>query len=370
MRLISSGKITNGAEGTNLSSCTFPGVCVLPGGDMIATFKGSPLKVPLAGENGYICYSSDMGETWSEPFAPFPDGFTFGRRTASVRGVYATHLEGSHVLLVAPVVYEEADTPFYNTETEGILDTEIIFAHSYDSGRTFSLPARMETEFRQPVPLTGPALRLPDGNLLCQFELNKTYFDTGPWVHSAVVTFSNDDGSSWNGAVMITRDPDLYYWDQRMAVMRDGSVLNLFWTFDRVKAEYLTIHASDSRDGGKTWAPLWDTGLTGQPGAPADIGDGRVAVIHIDRTGPPRIIVRISGDGGHTFLPEELVVYDSNLQKQEVLKSGMNDAWEEMSAFSVGHPGLAMLPSGELYAYYYAGPRTDRTDIYWAKIGV
>ena len=152
--------------------------------------------------------------------------------------------------------------------------------------------------------------------------------------------------------------------------MDDGRLLNLFWTFDREKSEYLTIHASESLNNGRAWSPLWDTGLPGQPGSPAYIGGGRTAVIYIDRSGPPRIIVKVSIDGGRTFLPEELTVYDSMLNKQEVKKSTMNDAWDEMSKFSVGHPNLVMLPSGVLYAYYYAGPHTDRTDICWVKIAV
>ena len=370
MRLISSGKITDCAEGSPLSSCTFPGICVLPDGGMIASFKGSPEKGPLAGQGGYLCYSDDAGETWSEPYDPFPGGIVFGGRAASVRGMYATHIKDGNVLLVMPAVYEDSDKPYYNTETEGLLDTDIFFAHSDDYGRTFSAPERMTTAFDQPVPLTGPVIRLPDGALVCQFELNKTYYDERPWVHSSVIIFSYDDGRSWGGDVVITKDPDIYYWDQRMGVVNGGSLLDLFWVFDRKTAEYRTIHASDSTDGGKTWSPIWDTGLTGQPGCPADLGDGRLAVIHIDRTGAPKIIVRISEDGGHTFLSEELVIYDSKLEKQEVIKSDMNAAWEEMGAFSVGHPGLAVLPSGELYAFFYAGPHTDRTDICRVKIEV
>jgi len=213
-------------------------------------------------------------------------------------------------------------------------------------------------------------LKTSDGGLICQFELNKTYYDPNPWIHSSVVTFSRDGGHSWSGATAITRHPSIYYWDQRVGVMRDGRLLNLFWTFDREKADYLTIHACDSADGGATWSPLWDTGLPGQPGTPADIGGGRVAVIYIDRAGPPRIDIKISEDGGRTFLPEALTIYDSGLQRQEYKKSSMDDAWDEMGAFSVGHPNLIMLPSGILYAYYYAGPHTDRTDIRWAKIGI
>ena len=369
---IGEGKIAGGAEGSSLSSCTFPGICILPDGHMIASFKGSPLKGPLAGQRGYLCYSDDGGETWSAPVAPFPDGIIHNGRKASFRGIYATHIEGGHVLAVMPAVYEdESGAPYFNPETEGLLDSDIFFAHSNDNGHSFGTPVRMDTSpFNQPVPLTGPVIKTLDGNLVCQFELNKTYNDPNPWVHSSVVTFSRDGGRSWGGATAITRHPSIYYWDQRIGVTGGDRLLNLFWTFDRQKAEYLSIHACDSVDGGATWSPLWDTGLPGQPGAPADICRGRVAVIAIDRTGSPRIDVRISEDGSHTFLPETLTIYDSGLQKQEYQKTGMDDAWVEMGAFSVGHPNLVMLPSGVLYAFYYAGPHTDRTDIRWAKIAI
>jgi hypothetical protein len=34
-----------------------------------------------------------------------------------------------------------------------------------------------------------------------------------------------------------------------------------------------------SRDGGRTWGEIWDTGIYGQPGQPVDLGDGRIATI-------------------------------------------------------------------------------------------
>jgi len=346
-------------------------MCVMPDGRMIAAFKGSPLKGPLEGQNGYVCYSDD-GETWSEPVAPFPEFIEYGGRKASFRGVYCSYIGGNEVIAVLPATYEENGTPYYNPATEGLLDTDIFFAHSNDGGRTFGELQRMDTTpFNQPVPLTGPVLALKDGSLICPFELNKPYHDLKPWVHSPVLIFSKDGGKTWGDATAIVYHPTIYYWDQRIGVMNDGRLLNMFWTFDREKADYRTIHASESMDGGKTWSPLWDTGLPGQPGAPADIGGGRTAVIYIDRSGPPKIVVRISEDGGRTYLPEELVIYDDSQQKkQTVKKSGMNDAWDEMGAFSVGHPHLIMLPSGVLYAYHYAGSHTDRTDIRWVKIAV
>ena len=368
MKIIGEGNVTNGKEGTAISSCTFPGVCVMPGGRMAMCFKGSPKKGPLDGQNGYVCHSGDMGETWGAPVAPFPGRFTHEGREASFRGIYLTHIAGARVLAVMPAVYEGAEgTPYYNEATEGILDTDIFFAHSDDYGHTFTAPRRMETGFFMPVPLTGPVILLPDGRLMCQFELNKKYDDLSPWVHSSVVIFSRDGGHTWGDRTVVTKNPSIYYWDQRIGLLNDGRLLDLFWTFDRETADYLTIHARDSLDG-ISWSPIWDTGLPGQPGQPASAGGGRTAVIYIDRSGSPKISVKFSADNGHTFLPGELTVYDSQLHSQKTDKGSMNDAWAEMSAFSVGHPNLAALPGGLLYAYYYAGGHTDRTDIRWAKI--
>ena len=68
----------------------------------------------------------------------------------------------------------DPNLPYFNEQTEGLLDSRILFAESADGGRTWSPPALMDTSpFNVPTPITGPVLRLPDGEWICQFETNK-----------------------------------------------------------------------------------------------------------------------------------------------------------------------------------------------------
>jgi hypothetical protein len=46
----------------------------------------------------------------------------------------------------------------------------------------------------------------------------------------------------------------------------------------------------------------------------------------------------------------------------------MQDAWAEMSKFSIGLPATCALKNGDILVVYYAGPEVDCTDIKWARI--
>ena len=84
-----------------------------------------------------------------------------------------------------------------------------------------------------------------DGERVCQFETNKPYYDTTPWVHQSVLMFSRDAGRTWPRHTVVTRDPRIFYWDQRPQVLPDGRILDLFWTYGNAAAAYLNIHARD-----------------------------------------------------------------------------------------------------------------------------
>jgi len=185
--------------------------------------------------------------------------------------------------------------------------------------------------------------------------------------------FSADEGRAWPAHVCVAADPEarVFYWDQRPATLPDGRVLDLFWTFDRVTAEYLSIHARLSADHGRSWGDLWDTGVPGQPAAPVGLTDGRLVMVYVDRTGAPQIKARVSRDDGRTW-PEagELIVYGEDIASQSREKGSMQDAWSEMGRFSIGLPATAPLPNDEVLVVYYAGPDTDLTSIEWARLRV
>ena len=182
--------------------------------------------------------------------------------------------------------------------------------------------------------------------------------------------YSRDDGRSWPESA-VTADPDarVFYWDQRPRVLGDGTILDLFWTFDRHRAIYMNIHARTSEDNGRTWSDLWDTGVPGQPAPPVSVPDGRIVMPYVDRQRTPIIKLRVSSDSGRTWPESTELVLDERLDRaQEGGKSSMQDAWSEMAAFSVGLPTTAKLPDGDVLVVYYAGPKPDHTGLYWVRL--
>ena len=105
--------------------------------------------------------------------------------------------------------------------------------------------------------------------------------------------------------------------------------------------------------------------------AAVPLPDGRIGLVYVDRTGTPAIKLRASADGGRTW-PErgELVLSAARLAPQTWRKQSMQDAWAEMSRFSLGLPATARLPGGDLLVVYYSGPHTDQTGIEWVRVGL
>ena len=372
MKIVDRGVVVEGGGEEDQRSCAFAGVCALPGGRWVCGFRAAPTKAATAGQKAMVSWSDDEGATWSSPAAPFEPPALEGRK-GSFRGVYPTSV-GADRLLASIMWVDVSDPalPFFNEQTEGLLDTRVFHAWSADGGATWTRPQPMDTSpFDVPTPLTGPALVLPDGELACQFELNKHYYDTSVWRHSSVLMFSKDGGRSWPEHSIVSHDPAnrFFWWDQRPGVLEDGRILVPFWTYDNQAATYLNIHARESLDRGRTWSPLWDTGVPGQPAQPVSLADGRVAMVYVDRTAEPVIKVRVSGDHGRSWPAEtELVISQPASASQTWNKGSMQDAWAEMGKFSLGLPATARLGDGDVLVVYYNGPATDLTSIEWVRL--
>lgn len=371
LKVLERGTVWASEAGTDRQSCAFPQVAVLPGGRWLVSCRAARTKEGMAGQHVGLRWSDDAGRTWSVPAAPFVPPPIDGR-PGQFRALGLTALGGARVLATLYWVdYSDPSRPFFNAQTEGLLDSRIMFAESADGGVTWTAPVLMDTSpFHVPTPITGPVLMLPDGERICQFETNKPYDDPTKWVHRSVLMFSRDGGRTWPRHSVVTEDPRVFYWDQRPQVLQDGRILDLFWTYDNAAASYLNIHARDSRDAGRTWSPLWDTGVPGQPAPVVPLRDGRLAMVYVDRTGAPAIRCRASADGGRTWPGETtLTLYESVLPSQTTRKEGMADAWSEMGKFSVGLPATAALPNSDFLVVHYAGAETDRTNVEWLRVG-
>lgn len=372
MKIVARGLVFAGEKGTDHQSCAFASIAALPGGRWLCGFRAAPTKGATTGQHALITWSDHEGRSWRRPLRPFAPPPIDGR-PGLFRAAYLTALGGARVLATLLWVdHSDPSLPFFNEETEGLLDTRIFLSQSADAGATWSAPLLMDTSpFNVPTPLTGPVLVLPNGEWACQFELNKHYYDTAVWRHSSLMMFSRDEGKSWPEHAIVSNDPEnrVFYWDQRPGVLADGSILDVFWTYDNQAAVYLNIHARRSADNGRTWSEIWDTHVPGQPAPPVSLRDGRIAMVYVDRTGSPAIKLRVSDDGGRTWPPSsETILYQAALSTQTERKGSMQDAWAEMAKFSVGLPATAMLADGDLLVVYYAGPETDHTSIEWVRL--
>lgn len=372
MKIVGEGLVYGSQHGTDRQSCAFPSVCVTPGGRWLCSFRASPTKAEMRGQRTLVTWSDDRGQSWRDPFEPFTPSDIEGKpglfRAAALGAMDADTVAAS----IYWVDYSVPGRPFFNEETEGLLDSRIFLSTSHDAGTTWSPPLLVDTSpFRMPTPITGPPLQLPSGEWALQFELNKHYYDPEPWRHASVLMYSPDSGRTWPRHSVVSQDPSnrVFYWDQRPSVLPGGRLLDVFWTFDRETSSYLTIHATESLDNGLTWTPAWDTGVPGQPAPVFALADGSLAMTYVDRTAAPRICVRRSLDGGRSWPnAEDLVLYDAGLSSQTWNKSTMQDAWAEMAKFSVGLPATAQRIGGGALIVYYAGTATDETSIRWALV--
>ena len=69
--VIDRGVVYPGGSSGTRQSCCFPGVCVLPGGRWVVSFRAASTKEGMHDQHLLITWSDDEGQNWSEPIEPF-----------------------------------------------------------------------------------------------------------------------------------------------------------------------------------------------------------------------------------------------------------------------------------------------------------
>ncbi len=372
MPIVDRGTVYRGPADTDYQCASGPVIVVTPGGRWLCSLRTTPNKG--AGDGlVLLTWSDDEGKSWCEPKRIFVAPKLDGRR-GDFRGIKMTLLEDGHLL--AAIKWVDRSDPkrkLFSDSDGGVQGGRFFLSRSLDNGETWSEPRQLPPfEFDESVTgPTAPVLRLANGDLAFPIELSKPQGDDSPSRHFAAMMFSPDEGETWPEHAIIAHDPShrIFYWDHRPVLLPNGNLLNLFWTFDNQEGVYRNMHASRSADHGRTWSPLWNTGLAGQAGPPLCLHDNRVALVYVDRTATPAIKLRISDDDGASWPDDtELTLYDSEKQPSTSGKRDLKKAWSEMYEFSVGLPTITETASGDIVAAYYAGPEADQTGIEWVRI--
>lgn len=371
--VVASGVVAATKPNSAFASNAYPWACVLDNGRWLCVWRAAPSKSATIEQHVLVSWSDDQGQTWHDPIEPFSSLPDVKGVPGVCRVAAFTPLGGDTVLATLYWVdHSQPTRPFFNESTNGLLDSHLFTAISHDAGITWSKPQYVNKQpFDCPAPMTGPILLLPDGRWACQFELNKHYEDLAPWEHRSVLLFSSDRGATWPSHSITSSDPEnrIFYWDQRPSVLADGTMMNAFWTFDTRTSKYLPIHTRVSRDGGQSWSDYHDTLVMGQPAPIVSLRGNRLGMVYVDRTHAPAIKMRISHDHGYSWPEEsEIVIHQAMVLPTQETRANMNDAWDEMSKFSIGLPSTCRLSDNEILVAFYAGEKPDQTSIRWARV--
>jgi hypothetical protein len=367
MRITSEGIIHRSEPGAPIA--TFPSVCVLHDGTLLATYRVGPTK-ESSGSITMLRRSVDEGRTWSDPWRPFDD--TIDGVRGSLQVVYITTVRARCLLAAGCWVNREAypGAPLFNPHTEGCLPMDIALAESDNNGLSWTPWRKIALPYDiGPASLTNPVLTLGD-RLAVSIETNKHYHDAAPWQQRVIYVYSDDEGRSWTAPRTVCHDPTrtCFYWDQRAGLSPNGALASFSWTYHKHKNRYLNITRHVSNDQGVTWSQPEDLGFADQPSHPAVLPDGSAVLAWVDRYGTRSIRARLARQLTGVFEPEsEVIIYESALPQAATADTG--EMLAEMSTWSFGLPFAEALPSGDVLVVYYAGtPRA--VDIRWARLEI
>lgn len=370
-------------------ACTFTSLCKLSSRKILASFRLGSTK-DSSDANGVVMESSDNGETWQM----IRDGFqsTFDGRPGEIRSVELAEI-GPGKLMAFLTWFDRSggDGSLYSEQSDSLVPSRLIVAHSRDGGRTWGDYRVIDTAPYEGCSATGPIIGLPNGTWLLAFEsfgkreqaLPTDGGQARPTLHGALAV-TTADGRSFNPPSTIAEDPQQrkYFWDQRLAYCpRRRRMVGMFWTYDRQAESDLPIHIAWGGPDGKSWDVPRSTGISGQIVQPVLLGDGRLPArrpagglaFYVHRNPPGSMRLVASEDDGETWdVSGELVVYRSPLARERGTdgEHDFGDYWEDMGTWTFGHPACVQLDDSRLLLAYYAGESADRLSIRWARVAV
>lgn len=330
---------------------SFPGLAVLPGGELLALFViGEAFEA--ANCRTYVARSEDRGRTWQL------EGELYDQAAMNLDYQFAdcykpTVLpDGKLVAVGYGFRRDNPDEGISNPETMEILPGYNVVTFSDDSGKTWTPPRRLNLGVDTVVEISGPCLVLPSGTLLAAGP---------PFTLKAVgqhglILASEDQGETWSIRSRFYEPPEgnITAWETRLAVGPDGTVAALWWAFDLAAGEHLPNKIAFSHDEGRTWSEPIDTGITAQASNLMHLEKTHYLTIHSHRAdAAPGLYIRLVDLAGDRFRVLDQTCIWGGVDSLDKTKNMA----EQFTALKFGQPSLTRIAEDELLAVHWCVER-------------
>jgi len=333
--------------------CAYPQSALLSDGTIVCFYRVGTEKHSWDG-SVEVALSHDSGDNWSQPITVFDGPASEPVQSVICGGVCET---SDRRLLVVFVAVDASRPELCLFSEEGQrLSHSVYCARSDDGGLTWSAPHQVDVRSLMNAGPTCKPHALPNGQVFVPLE---TRIPSG--VVGTAATFTVD-GLRFAEPIICAGDHTghVNYCDARFAVMGDGRLLMLLWTFLQESERTVDVHCCWSHDNGRSWSAPVPTGIPGQIAAPVCLPNGDVLIAVNHRTAPEGIHLWLWPDGN----PEEALgpvlmwsACDKRLVAEPVYENNtscVEGVWDALPGFAFGTPDLLSLADGSVIMTYYA----------------
>ncbi len=363
---LSEGFVTKRLPHSPAPVATGPRCVVADNGDLVCSYMVQS-KIGINDFVPTISRSNDGGHTWSEQGPIWPeitkDFSFFVNISRSASG--ELFLFGSR---------SKIDTPgesFWSDATQGLKQTQMIWASSTDHGRTWSKPHLIPQLLAGSHEAPGPLAITRNGNWVGPYSPYNT-FDPGEKVdrEHVVALTSSDRGRTWNARSMIRFEQKPSGGAESWCIeLSDGRLLATSWHLDHTPGDQKTEFPNKyslSHDGGMTWSKAASTGTMGHTTALAALPDGKALFVNVRRKPASDVGIWLAicqpTDTDFGILHNQLVWTANKATQQDKAPEHFN--W---TSFNFGEPCVTVLRDGTLQLFYWFIAETD-SGIGWVKL--
>ncbi|MES2463334.1 MAG: sialidase family protein [Armatimonadota bacterium] len=240
----------------------FPDMCRLKNGDLVAVFYAgyqhvSLPRLPDWPKGGRICLvrSRDDGRTWTTPRTIYDDA-------EDNRDPHITQLPDGRLALTFFSLVPNSSAP------NCFAGTGVKIAYSRDGGETWDTKGQTLVDPREKWFCSAPVRVLPSGTWLLG-----VYRAAAPISAHGGVLRSTDNGKTWSAPISIGQDsPVPLDAETDVIALKDGTVFAAL----RCSKAGEGMRYATSRDDGRTWSTVSDTGFHGEAPYLYRMGSGAV----------------------------------------------------------------------------------------------